>query len=75
MLDSTFATVSSKSLSLEIAAPYPSKKSQYGIAQAMMVLGYVVLCMNPLDGDAMMLGLICQALALTFYAMSRARAA
>ena len=50
---------------------FPSKRALFNVAQLSMVMGYVVLTLRPFDGDAMMLGLLCQAAALWLYVMSR----
>ncbi|MGH7279890.1 MAG: hypothetical protein ACRELY_00060 [Polyangiaceae bacterium] len=50
---------------------FTSPRALYNFAQLMMVMGYVVVILNPLDGDAMLLGLMCQAVALGLYGVSR----
>lgn len=50
---------------------FPSRRALFNLAQVSMVLGYVVLTLCPFDGDAMLLGLLCQAAALWLYVMSR----
>lgn len=52
-------------------AGFSSKRAMFNLAQLSMVLGYAVLTLYPFDGDAMMLGLLCQATALTLYVFSR----
>ena len=50
---------------------FPSKRALFNLAQLSMVMGYFVLMLWPFDGDAMLLGLLCQAAALWLYVMSR----
>jgi len=54
---------------------YPSKRSLFNFAQMAMVMGYIAPTVRPFDGDAMLLGLLCEAAALWLYVMSRADAA
>ncbi len=49
----------------------PSKRGFFHLAQLTMVMGYVVLIFNPFDGDSMLLGFACQAVALGLYGVSR----
>ena len=48
-----------------------SQRTKYVFAQTLMVLGYLTLIVNPFDGDAMLLGLLCQAAALMLYVASK----
>ena len=50
---------------------FPSKRRLFVLAQIAMVTGYVAPTLNPFDGDAMLLGLLCQAAAVWLYVMSR----
>lgn len=50
---------------------FPSKRALFNFAQIAMVMGYLSAIVHPFDGDAMLLGLVCQMAALWLYVMSR----
>jgi hypothetical protein len=54
-----------------IDAIVTSSRAKRALAQAVMVSGYVALIFNPLDGSAMMLGLLCQAVAVMLHVSSK----
>jgi hypothetical protein len=54
-----------------IDAIITTPRTKYVLAQVVMVAGYVALIVNPFDGDAMLLGLLCQAVALMLYVSSK----
>jgi hypothetical protein len=48
-----------------------SSRTKFILAQAFMVVGYLALIVNPFEGDAMMIGMLCQCVALLVYCWSK----
>lgn len=48
-----------------------SPRTQYVLAQVLMVTGYVSVIVNPFGDDALALGFICQGIALLLYVASK----
>jgi hypothetical protein len=54
-----------------IDAMLTSSRAKYVLAQLFMVTGYLALIFNPLEGDGMLIGMICQGVALLVYCWSK----